>query len=60
MCRRVHNPAICDTPPGASHEAKGANDIGIIPTAAEGWADLERQLQLGSIGPGMQFCVNCA
>jgi hypothetical protein len=46
--------------PGASHEAKGANDIGIIPTVAEVWADLERQLQLGSIEPCMQFGVNCA
>lgn len=32
--------------PHASHDGIGPNDIGIEPTAADGWADLERQLQL--------------
>jgi hypothetical protein len=30
----------------SSHEGEGSNDIGIIDTVADGWADLERQLQL--------------
>jgi hypothetical protein len=32
--------------PHASHEGEGSNDIGIEPTVADGWADLERQLKL--------------
>lgn len=43
---RDDNPGDLRHAPEASHEGEGPNDIGIIPTVAEGWADLERQLQL--------------
>lgn len=43
---RDSNPGDLRHAPGASHDGEAPNDIGIIPTVAEGWADLERQLQL--------------
>ena len=41
-----NNPGDLRHAPHASHEGEGPNDIGIEPTLADGWADLERQLQL--------------
>jgi hypothetical protein len=43
---RNDNPGDLRHSPHSSHEGEGPNDIGIIPTVAEGWQDLERQLQL--------------
>lgn len=43
---RDDNPGDLRHAPGASHKGEGPNDIGIIDSAADGWADLERQLQL--------------
>ena len=43
---RDNNPGDLRHSPNSSHEGEGQNDIGIIPTAAKGWIDLERQLQL--------------
>lgn len=41
-----HNPGDLRHSPHSSHVGEGANDIGIIDTDDDGWADLERQLQL--------------
>lgn len=41
-----HNPGDLRHAPNASHDGIGANDIGIEPDDATGWADLERQLEL--------------
>ena len=41
-----HNPGDLRHAPHASHEGEGSNDIGIEDSDADGWADLERQLQL--------------
>ena len=43
---RDNNPGDLRHSPHASHEGEGSNDIGEIDTPADGWADLERQLQL--------------
>lgn len=43
---RKLNPGDLRHAPNASHEGEGPNDIGIEPTLAAGWADLERQLHL--------------
>jgi hypothetical protein len=43
---RDNNPGDLRHSPHSSHEGEGSNDIGIIDTAADGWADLEHQLQL--------------
>lgn len=43
---RKNNPGDLRHSPHSSHDGEGANDIGIIPTVAEGWDDLEHQLQL--------------
>jgi hypothetical protein len=43
---RDQNPGDLRHAPNASHEGEGSNDIGIEPTVADGWADLERQLEL--------------
>lgn len=43
---RDNNPGDLRHSPHASHEGEGQNDIGKIDTIADGWADLERQLQL--------------
>ena len=43
---RRNNPGDLRHSPHSSHEGEGSNDIGIIDTPEEGWADLERQLQL--------------
>lgn len=43
---RDHNPLDLRHSPHSSHEGEGSNDIGIIDTDADGWADAERQLQL--------------
>ena len=43
---RDQNPGDLRHAPNASHEGEGSNDIGIEPSVADGWADLERQLQL--------------
>lgn len=43
---RNHNPGDLKHSPHASHEGEGPNDIGIEPSVADGWADLERQLGL--------------
>jgi|ERR1700761_3041242 len=40
------NPGDLRHAPGASHDGIGPNDIGIEPSVEQGWADLERQLQL--------------
>lgn len=41
-----NNPGDLRHSPHSSHAGEGVNDIGIIDTAADGWADLERQLQI--------------
>jgi len=41
-----HNPGDLRHSPHSSHAGEGSNDIGIIDSDADGWADLERQLQL--------------
>lgn len=43
---RKFNPGDLRHAPNASHEGEGSDDIGIEPTLEDGWADLERQLQL--------------
>lgn len=43
---RDNNPGDLRHSPHASHEGEGSNDIGEIDTIQDGWADLERQLQL--------------
>jgi hypothetical protein len=43
---RRHNPGDLRHSPHSSHVGIGPNDIGIIDSNADGWADLERQLQL--------------
>jgi len=43
---RDNNPGDLRHSPHASHDGEGSNDIGEIDTAEDGWADLERQLQL--------------
>ncbi len=43
---RDHNPGDLRHSPHSSHSGEGPNDIGIIDTEADGWADLERQLGL--------------
>jgi hypothetical protein len=43
---RKLNPGDLRHAPNASHAGEGPDDIGIEPTLADGWADLERQLQL--------------
>ena len=43
---RDNNPGDLRHSPHASHTGEGPNDIGIIDTPADGWADLERQLRL--------------
>lgn len=43
---RDSNPGDLRHAPHASHDGEGPNDIGIETNAVEGWADLERQLQL--------------
>jgi hypothetical protein len=35
--------------PHSSHDGEGPDDIGIIPTVEEGWADLERQLRYDAL-----------
>jgi hypothetical protein len=42
---RDHNPLDLRHSPHSSHEGEGSDDIGIIDTDADGWADAERQLQ---------------
>jgi len=42
---RDNNPGDLRHSPHSSHDGEGPNDIGIIDTAADGWADLELQLQ---------------
>lgn len=42
---RDNNPGDLRHSPHSSHEGEGPNDIGIIDSVANGWADLERQLQ---------------
>ena len=41
-----NNPGDLRHSPHSSHEGEGPDDIGIIPNMNDGWADLERQLQL--------------
>ena len=41
-----HNPGDLRHSPHSSHDGEGSNDIGEIDSDADGWADLERQLQL--------------
>lgn len=43
---RDNNPGDLRHSPHSSHAGEGSNDIGIIDTPEDGWADLERQLQL--------------
>lgn len=43
---RDHNPGDLRHSPHSSHAGEGSNDIGEIDNDADGWADLERQLQL--------------
>jgi hypothetical protein len=43
---RRNNPGDLRHSPHSSHEGEGSNDIGVIDTPEDGWADLERQLQL--------------
>jgi hypothetical protein len=41
-----NNPGDLSHAPNASHEGIAPDSVGIEPSAADGWADLERQLQL--------------
>jgi hypothetical protein len=41
-----NNPGDLRHAPNTSHDGEGSNDIGIEPNVEDGWADLERQLQL--------------
>lgn len=43
---RDNNPGDLRHSPHSSHQGEGPNDIGVIDNAADGWADLEHQLQL--------------
>jgi hypothetical protein len=43
---RRHNPGDLRHSPHSSHDGEGSNDIGEIDDDADGWADLEHQLQL--------------
>jgi len=43
---RDRNPGDLRHSPHSSHAGEGPNDIGEIDTDADGWADLERQLEL--------------
>jgi len=43
---RKHNPGDLRHSPHSSHAGEGPNDIGIIDSDADGWADEERQLRL--------------
>lgn len=43
---RDSNPGDLRHAPHASHDGEGPNDIGIEDSVADGWADLERQLEL--------------
>lgn len=43
---RRNNPGDLRHSPHSSHEGEGSNDIGVIDTLEDGWADLEHQLQL--------------
>lgn len=44
--QRDKNPGDLRHSNHSSHEGEGSNDIGIIDTVADGWADLERQLKI--------------
>lgn len=46
MPTRDHNPGDLRHSPHSSHEGEGSNDIGIIDDDEDGWADLERQLEI--------------
>jgi hypothetical protein len=41
-----HNPGDLRHSNHSSHDGEGSNDIGIIDSDQDGWADLERQLEL--------------
>lgn len=43
---RKNNPGDLRHSPHSSHDGEGSDDIGIIDTVQDGWADLERQLQI--------------
>jgi len=43
---RDNNPGDLRHSPHSSHAGEGPDDIGEIDTVADGWADLERQLQI--------------
>lgn len=43
---RKNNPGDLRHSPHSSHDGEGSNDIGIIDSPEDGWADLERQLQI--------------
>lgn len=43
---RDNNPGDLRHSPHSSHTGEGPDDIGIIDTPVDGWADLERQLQI--------------
>jgi hypothetical protein len=43
---RDNNPGDLRHSPNSSHDGEGSNDIGIIDSVSDGWADLERQLQI--------------
>jgi hypothetical protein len=43
---RDNNPGDLRHSPHADHSGEGPDDIGVIDTSADGWADLERQLRL--------------
>jgi hypothetical protein len=43
---RDNNPGDLRHSPHSSHAGEGPNDIGEIDTMADGWADLERQLEI--------------
>jgi hypothetical protein len=43
---RDNNPLDLRHSPHSSHAGEGPNDIGIIDTIEDGWADAERQLQI--------------
>jgi hypothetical protein len=54
-----NNPGDLKHSPHSSHVGIGPNDIGIIDTVANGWADLERQLRIyAEEGLTLQEMVN--
>jgi hypothetical protein len=55
---RRNNPGDLRHSPHSSHVGIGPDDVGIIGTPEDGWADLERQLQIDAErGMTLQTCL---